>query len=952
MSKPRRATMVRKPEVDKEIPISTQGKTKRSRKPSTSNIPDRGSSALGITLTQTVPHYTADAMKAYGTEVVEQRAIPDFRDGLKPVQRMALWSLYKLGIHSTSGFKKSARVVGEIIGKFHPHGDCLRGTTMVPLLNGKTISIKELAESRAGQRWVLAFDEDTGQLVPSLAHSWRIGQTTRTMYRITLSTGEIIEGTSNHPFYVLSKGWVAAKDLVAGQELLGGTLEPTNYPVVSLNTGFRRHVHHIVGDFKFKGIEEGEVYHHKDEDTRNNKPSNLDCITRAEHADLHGDYLEGLNAGRRSMFGPKAKPSLRKAIKKKNSTLLRLHNETLWLRKAVKAINLLTARGKRLTERNYESLRKEIYNLTRLSLLYTRGITFDDLCAIAPKWKMDTSAAIGHTVSTRVPKKLSRRKVREDIPSHILQSYIAQVFRRMYSRGLKHTWSNYLATAKSFDSANFGRTVYTNKEKLQSYFSIETIPELRKVLPGGKLCVIDSVEKIELPTTEEFYDFTVDGLANMIVLTSAGTLTGNFVVAHNSSAYQAMVGIAGTKYQDKSLGKGWASRNCAMPLIEGVGNWGDFVDAAAAYRYTECRLSKFSDLYLLDPDYLAVMDYVPNFDDSEKVPVVLPAKVPVLLLNGFSSIAVGVSGSSAPFALPGVLKLTRKALLGEEVTVKDCVKNLEFDYPYGGVCISEGKELVPVFKGKGSASFMPTYELSEDKRTLTFINVCPGLMSSRSIETFLDKLSNVKGVAAVDDDTNKRGARYVVTFSRTLRGAELDRAIDQCLDLSVRSDSYDIGITIRDSKGNASFKRTSIPEVFKLWAEWRIAVEVKVLNRLIRLQEQHKARQELLLLAVDNLDTIIKALKVTADKAIVRIDKEDREVDASAAFLMKALKISLEDANSILDMKVRQLRAMERSRILSKIKEHVTEIKRLQAYHKAPHTRVIEDLDKMVDIEL
>ena len=431
-----------------------------------------------------------------------------------------------------------------------------------------------------------------------------------------------------------------------------------------------------------------------------------------------------------------------------------------------------------------------------------------------------------------------------------------------------------------------------------------------------------------------------------------GEIIGKYHPHGDSSAYQAMVGISGTKYQDKSLGKGWATRNCAVPLIEGVGNWGDFIDQAAAYRYTECRLSKFSDLYLLDPDYLAVMDYVPNFDESEKVPVVLPAKVPVVLLNGFSSIAVGVSGASAPFALAGVLKLTRKALLGNDVTLKDCSRVLEFDYPYGGVCINESKDLLPVFKGKGSASFMPTYELSEDKKTLVFLNVCPGLMSSRAIEVFLERLSNVKGVATVDDDTNKRGARYVVTFGRGLSGAALDLAVDQCLDLSVRSDSYDIGITIRDSEGNATFRRASVPEIFKMWAQWRIQVEIKVLDRLINLQEQYKARQELLLLAVDNLEILIKALRVRADKAQVKIEGELKEIDASAAFLMKALKISFADANSIMEMKMRQLRLMERTRIRAKIKEHVAEIKRLKVYLKNPHIRVIEDLDRMLKIEL
>ena len=434
---------------------------------------------------------------------------------------------------------------------------------------------------------------------------------------------------------------------------------------------------------------------------------------------------------------------------------------------------------------------------------------------------------------------------------------------------------------------------------------------------------------------------------------TVGDVIGKYHPHGDQSVYQAIVGITGTKFQGKR--EGWATRNCSTPLVEGQGNWGDFIDDAAAMRYSECKLSKFSDLMLLDPDYLAVMDYVPNYDDSEKVPVLLPAKLPVVLLNGFSSIAVGVSGKSPPFHINGVLELTRRALRGEDITIKDCVKNLKFDFPYGGVCISEKRELVPLFKGKGSAAFMPEYELSSDKKTLTFKNVCPGLMSAASVEKFQERLSNVKGVAHVDDDTSKYGARYVVTFARTITGQALETAIDACLDESVRTDDYDIGITVRDPKGRATFKRSNVPEMLKLWAEWRIDVEVKVLNRLIGIQEQAKARQELFLLAVDNLDIIIKSLKVKEDKVEVKVMGKDPKtgkqvpstvtVDGSAAYLMKALKLTVEQANLILDRKVRQLRAMERNSILARIKEHKAELKRLNADLKVPHERVLRNLD-------
>lgn len=649
---------------------------------------------LGVLEKETLAQFSARAMKIYGVEVVEQRAIPDYRDGLKPVQRCLLWAAYKLGLHSNAGFKKSARLVGDVIGKYHPHGDCLSGDTRVPLLNGDIKTLQELTQWGVPQE-VLAYDTEHNKFVPGVAHSFRVGQRTNHIYKIHFNE-LVIECTGNHPFYSPLHGWVAADSIAPGDELLG------------------------------------------------------------------------------------------------------------------------------------------------VEVIQPLAVISDD-----------------------------------------------------------------------------------------------TFPEV---------LTVTKVENLLNQEPEDFYDFTVELYENMLVLLGGNPDSFMSLVAHNSSAYQALVGMSGTKFQGER--KGWATRNTSTPLYEGVGNWGDFIDPAAAYRYTEGRLSKFSDKIMLDPDYLAVMDYVYNYDESEKIPLVLPAKLPVILLNGFTSIAVGVAGGSPPFHIKGVIELTKQALRGEPITLKDCVKTLKFDYPYGGVCISEPKDLVPLFRGKGSSLFMPQYSLDEVKRTLTFQNVCPGLMSSSSIEKFLENLASLKGVASVDDDTNKHGARYVVGFQRGLSQADLNDLIDKCLELSVRSDSYDIGITIRNPTG-AEFKKVSIPEIFELWAKWRIEVEVRVLKRLISLRNDALAKQELLLLAVDNLEIIVQSLRVKQAVVKVKIEGALVEVDGSAAFLMRNLSITLDQANSILDMKVRQLRALERTKILEKIKEIKVALRELKLDLKVPHERIIKDLDAL-----
>lgn len=424
-----------------------------------------------------------------------------------------------------------------------------------------------------------------------------------------------------------------------------------------------------------------------------------------------------------------------------------------------------------------------------------------------------------------------------------------------------------------------------------------------------------------------------------------GELIGKYHPHGDASAYQAMVGLAGTKRQGKA--DGWYTRNCSTPLFEGQGNWGDFIDAAAAYRYTEVRLSKFSGLYLLDPDYLAVVDYVPNYDDSEKVPVVLPAKLPIILLNGYSSIAVGVAAASPPFGFDGVRTLTIKALRGEQITAGTCARTLVPDYPYGGDCVTDVKERIPTMKGKGGLHFMPSYEIDDKKKTLLFTSVCPGLMSPGSIETFLTKMAAIPEVGAVSDESDKRGPRYEVVAKRGVSSEKFDAMVDKCLDISCRSESYDIGVTLRNANGSATFELSDIPNILAKWSAWRIDLELKVIERLIAIQLKKIDKLETMRLAVLNIETVVQALKVKADRDTILVDGKSVEVDAAAAFLVKKLKIRLDQAEMILDLKVRQLRAIEVSKLDQQLKVERAELGTLRSDLKVPADRVIRELDKL-----
>ena len=439
------------------------------------------------------------------------------------------------------------------------------------------------------------------------------------------------------------------------------------------------------------------------------------------------------------------------------------------------------------------------------------------------------------------------------------------------------------------------------------------VPDFRDGLKPVHRCILWALHGLGLKHTGPFKKSA----------RTIGEVIGKFHPHGDSACYDAMVGIAGTKADDGS----WATRNAPIPLVEGFGNWGDNVSSAAAYRYTEARLTEFSCNFLLDPVYLAVSEYLPNFSDDDVLPLVLPAKLPMLLLNGSVSIAFGISAECPSFEPKGVIALVIKALSGVKITDSLCLKYLKFNFAYGGECVSDGVALKTFFQnGKGRIAFRPTIEVQEQKRTISLLSAAPGLISANSWNTLAKNLLAKKEILSVVDCTDHKGFRFDVYYAKGLKASDVLPLVEkEC----TKTSSFDIGVTHRQPK-TVSFKRTTVMEIIHDWCAWRIELEVKALNHLIALEEKKLSRTELILLAVLNLDTVIAALKAKD----------------SVAFLVKKLKISEEQANAILDLKVRQLKALEATKLKQTIREIKEEIKQYQAHLKNPAARIIESLSK------
>ena len=164
-------------------------------------------------------------MSLYSIVVNRRRAIPAIQDGLKPVQRRVVYGAYKLGLHGNKNDKSSA-LVGQIMGRLHPHGDCLRGSTVIQLADGNATTIKQLCEEGNPVK-IIALNPVNGDIVRTIAHSFRIGQYTNKVYHIILDNEKEICCTNNHPFMVHGLKFIKAEDLKIGDEL------ETKYTVIN-----------------------------------------------------------------------------------------------------------------------------------------------------------------------------------------------------------------------------------------------------------------------------------------------------------------------------------------------------------------------------------------------------------------------------------------------------------------------------------------------------------------------------------------------------------------------------------------------------------------------------------------------------------------------------------------------------------------------------------------------
>lgn len=387
-----------------------------------------------------------------------------------------------------------------------------------------------------------------------------------------------------------------------------------------------------------------------------------------------------------------------------------------------------------------------------------------------------------------------------------------------------------------------------------------------------------------------------------------GEVLGKYHPHGDSAVYESLVRMA----QDFSL------RN---PLIQGHGNFGSIdADPPAAMRYTECRLEALTEAMLLADLELDTVDFVPNFDNSQKEPSLLPARVPNLLLNGSSGIAVGMATTIPPHNLGELVDALSVLIRNPEATLQELLEFMPApDFPTGGLIMGNDGILEAYRTGRGRIVMRGKTDLelldSKIKRSAIIIKEIPYQTNKAAlVEKIAELVENktLEGISDIRDESDRSGMRIVIELKR---GAEPSIVLNNLYRHTALQSSFScnmVGIL------NGQPKQMGLKELLQAFLDFRCSViERRAQFKLAQAQERMHI-VEGIITGLDNLDEVIQVIRKASSNAI------------ALAELMKKYSLSQKQAEAILDMNLRKLTVLERNKFVDESKSLMEQISRLE----------------------
>ncbi len=418
-----------------------------------------------------------------------------------------------------------------------------------------------------------------------------------------------------------------------------------------------------------------------------------------------------------------------------------------------------------------------------------------------------------------------------------------------------------------------------------------------------------------------------------------GDTMGKYHPHGDSSIYEALVVMT------QEFKKG-------MPLIDGHGNFGNIEgDGAAAMRYTEARLEKVTqEAFLSDLDK-DVVDFIPNFDETEKEPAVLPVKVPNLLVNGSEGIAVGMATSIPPHNLAEVIDAAKAYMKDPEITTKELMKYVKGpDFPTGGIVINKDDLLSIYETGMGKIKIRGKVEIEKAKggKTNLVITEIPYPMIGANIGKFLSDVAGLaetkktQDIVDISNQSSKEGIRIVIELKKD---ADVKNFINMLYKKTRLEDTF--GVNMLAISGGRP-ETMGLKQVIKANVDFQFEVAGRKYKTLLEKELERKEIQEGLIKACNVIDLIIEILRGSKDRAMVKSCLTEGKIDGikfrskESKVMAAQLRFTEKQANAILDMRLYKLIGLELEAL---IKEHEETMANIYRYED-----ILERRDSMAQV--
>ncbi len=406
-----------------------------------------------------------------------------------------------------------------------------------------------------------------------------------------------------------------------------------------------------------------------------------------------------------------------------------------------------------------------------------------------------------------------------------------------------------------------------------------------------------------------------------------GDTMGKYHPHGDSSIYDALVVMT----QDFKKG---------LALIDGHGNFGNIEgDGAAAMRYTEARLQKITqEAFLADLDK-DVVDFMPNFDETEKEPTVLPVKIPNLLINGSEGIAVGMVTSIPPHNLSEVIDATKAYMLNENITTRELMRYVKGpDFPTGGIVINED-ELLSIYEtgvGKIKVRGKVIYEKAKGGKTNLVITEIPYPMIGANISKFLmdvaalSESKKTQDIVDISNQSSKEGIRIVIELRKD---TDVENFTNLLYKKTRLEDTFGVNmLAIADGRPEVM----GLKQIIKANVDFQFQVATRKYTNLLAREMEKKEIQEGLIKACNVIDLIIEILRGSKDRQMAKLCLTEGKIDGikfksrESKIMAQQLMFTEKQANAILEMRLYKLIGLEIEALINEHEETMANIYRYE----------------------